>query len=122
MIGEEDILMRKMILDMQRKLIVRRSQQREERVDYVKVFLDNVSEEGLEMYNKALEQYPTIAPKVAEALGRLIAHGKIDSPLDAETVYRVFQELGYPIRLETKIVYKKKGKVKSIGELLKEEG
>jgi hypothetical protein len=30
--------------------------------------------------------------------------------------------MGFPIRIETKIVYKKKGEVKSISELLKEKG
>lgn len=119
--AEEDILLRKMMLDMKRKLMAKQPSQREEKVDYTKLFYDSLSEDGREMFNKASEQYPSLAQKVAEMLGQLLIQGKINGPLDAETIYMVFNEIGYPIRLETRIVYKKKGKVKSIGELLKEE-
>jgi len=118
--SEEEILLRKMALNIQRKLISRQ-QQSEEKVDYLKVFLDSLSEDGKEMYKRALDQYPSVAPKIAEELGRLIASGKITSPLDSETIYYIFMEYGYPIRIETKIVYKEKGKVKSISEVLKEK-
>jgi len=117
--SEEEILLRKMALSIQRKLISR--QQSEEKVDYLKVFLDNLSEDGKEMYKRALDQYPNVAPKIAEALGRLRESGKITGPLDSETIYYIFMEAGYPIRIETKIVYKEKGKVKSISEVLKEK-
>ncbi|MEM0023272.1 MAG: hypothetical protein QW407_01570 [Thermofilaceae archaeon] len=119
--AEEDFLLRKMMLDMKRKLMTRQPSQKEEKVDYVKLFYDNLSEDGKEMFNRALMQYPSLAQKVAEMLGQLLVQGKISGPLDAETIYGIFSELGYPIRLETKIVYKKKGKVKTISELLKEE-
>lgn len=88
--------------------------------DYFTAFIENLSEDGKQMYNKAVEQYPSLAPKIAEAIGKLYMEGKIQGTLDAEAVYGLFQEMGYPIRIETRIVYKKKGEIKSISELLKE--
>lgn len=119
--NEEDILLRKMMLDIQRKLVAKSSPKKEEKIDYSKVFLENLSEDGKEMFERALKQYSDAALKIAEILGRLIIEKKVTGPFDAEAVYGIFEELGLPIRIETKIVYKKKGKIKSISELIREE-
>ncbi len=120
--SEEEMLLRKMLLDMQRKMASKAAARPEEaKVDYARLFTDSLTEDGREMYRMALEQYPEAARKVAEAVGQLIAAGKVRGPLDAESVFMIFEQLGYPIRIETKIVYKKKGRVKTISEVLKEE-
>lgn len=118
--SEEEMLRRKLLLEMQRKLLAKQVVKPTEKPDYISTFLSNLTEDGGEMYEKAAEQYPSIAPKIAEALGRLYAEGRLAGKLDAETVYGIFYEAGCPIRIEIKIVYKKKGEVKTISEMLKE--
>jgi len=114
------VKMRKM-LELQRKLLERKMKSETTVPDYTKIFLDNLTSDGLEMYRKAEEQYPIIARRVAYVVGGLYAIGRIRGKLDARAVYGIFAEIGYPIRLDTKIVYKKKGKVKSISELIRGE-
>jgi len=89
--------------------------------DYLQVFLEHLTDDGKEMFRRAKEQYPVVARKIAESIGRLFVQGRIRGVLDARAIYGIFAELGYPIRLKTKIVYKKKGEVKTISELLREE-
>ncbi|RLE82553.1 MAG: hypothetical protein DRJ36_00475, partial [Thermoprotei archaeon] len=52
---------------------------------------------------------------------RLIVQGRIKGEIDGYTVLYIFRELGYPIRLPTRIVVKRKGETKSITEYLKEK-
>lgn len=122
MSSEEELLKRRLMVELQRKLIAKQLKREPEKPDYVSIFLKHLSEDGREMFNKAMEQYPDVARKVAETLGKLYHEGRLEGVMDAETVYGLFEEVGFPIRIETKIVYKKKGEVKSISELLKEKG
>ena len=120
--SEEELLKKMMLVKLQRKLLASTIPRKEkETIDFKKIFLKNLTQDGLEMFNRALKQYPAIAEKIAESLGRLYNQGRLKGSLNAEAVYGIFLELGYPIRLDTRIVYKKKGKVKSISELLKEK-
>lgn len=112
---------RRLMAEIQRKLLAKQTKQEEKKPDYVAVFLQHLSSDGRRMFDIAAEQYPEVARKVAETLGRLFHEGRLSGVLDAETVYGIFEELGYPIRIETRIVYKKKGEVKTISELLKEK-
>ncbi len=118
---EEELLKRRLMLELQRKMLAKQMKRDVEKPDYTSVFLKHLSDDGKEMFNLAMNQYPDIAQRVAETLGKLYYEGRLEGILDAETVYGIFEEIGYPIRLETKIVYKKKGEVKSISDLLKEK-
>lgn len=121
MASEEDIVKRRLLLNMQRRILAKQVKSEiRKQPDYYTVFMENLSEDGKQMYSKALEQYPSIAPKIAEAIGKLYTEGKMQGVLDAEVIYGIFQEMGFPIRIETRVVYKKRGEVKSISELLKE--
>jgi len=119
--SEEELLKRRLMLELQRKMLAKQIKRDVEKPDYTSVFLKHLSGDGKEMFNLAMNQYPDIAQRVAETLGKLYHEGRLEGILDAETVYGIFEEIGYPIRLETKIVYKKKGEVKSISDLLKEK-
>ncbi|MEM1509035.1 MAG: hypothetical protein QXY49_06275 [Thermofilaceae archaeon] len=119
--SEEELLKKKIMIKMQRKLLSLEAKRETKQDDFQQVFLSHLSEDGKEMYEKALAQYPSVAPKIAEEIGRLFVLGRLTGTFDAETVYGIFQELGYPIKLETRLVYKKKGETKSISELLKEK-
>jgi DNA-binding TFAR19-related protein (PDSD5 family) len=119
--SEEELLKRRLMLELQRKMLVKQIKRDVEKPDYTSVFLKHLSDDGKEMFKLAMDQYPDVAQKVAETLGKLYHDGRLEGILDAEAVYGIFEEIGYPIRIETKIVYKKKGEVKSISDLLKEK-
>jgi DNA-binding TFAR19-related protein (PDSD5 family) len=116
-----ELIKRRMLLEMQRKMLAREAKKPAEVVDYYSVFLEHLTEDGREMFNRALEQYGEVARKVAVKIGQLYHLGRLSGSLDASAVYWVFQEIGLPIRMETRIVYKKGGEVKSISDMLKEE-
>mgnify|MGYP001772772802 CR=1 FL=1 len=116
-----ELLKRRMLLEIQRRALQRSSTKAERRVNFLEVFLANLTDDGRRMFEKAVEQYGDAAKRVGEKLGMLIESGRVRGVFDAEAVYWIFRELGMPIRLETRIVYKKGGEVKSISELLREE-
>lgn len=110
-----------MLLELQRQALRQSAPKQEKRADFLSVFISSLTEDGREMFDRAVKQYGDAAKKVGEKLGMLVYAGRIRGKLTAETVYWVFYELGMPIRLETRIVYKKGGEVKSISEMLREE-
>ncbi|MHB9302748.1 hypothetical protein [Thermofilum pendens] len=116
-----ELIKRRMLLEMQKKMLAKEAKREPERINYYEVFVSHLTDDGKEMFGKALEQYGEVARKIGEKLGYLFHTGRITGSLDASTIYWIFQEAGLPIRLETRIVYKKKGEVKSISDLLKEE-
>ncbi|WP_460025707.1 hypothetical protein [Infirmifilum sp. SLHALR2] len=115
-----EIIKRRMLQRMQKELLGKKDAKKAE-PDYYAVFLEHLTEDGKMMFEKAVEQYGDTARKIGEKLGRLYYSGRLKGDMNAETVYWVFSEIGLPIRLETKIVYKKGGEVKSISDMLKEE-
>ncbi len=114
-----EIIKKRMLLEMQRKILEKEIKRSEP--DYYALFMEHLTEDGKLMFEKAIKQYGETARKVGEKLGRLYYLGRLQGRMDAETVYWVFSEIGLPIRLETRIVYKKGGEVKSISDMLKEE-
>ena len=115
----ELVKMRK-LLELQKRLLMSKVKQPEKKeIDFYSIFINNLTESGMKMFNLAKSQYPTVADKVAKELGKLIYLGRIQEKLDDQIIYGIFYELGLPIRIETRIVYKKKGEIKSISELIK---
>jgi DNA-binding TFAR19-related protein (PDSD5 family) len=116
-----ELIKRRMLLEMQKKLLRASQPERKEVVDYERIFVEHLTDDGRMMYEKAVEQYGEEARRIAEKLGRLYRSGRLQGLMNAETVYWVFREVGLPIKIETRIVYKKGGEVKSIGEMLRGE-
>ena len=122
--GEDEIelIKKKKLLELQKKLLRKKLEKNTEKVpDFYSLFLSSLTSDGREMFDKALDQYGDAAARIGESIGRLIYAGRIRGRLDAEQIYWIFRELGMPIRVETRIVYKKGGEVKSISEMLREE-
>ncbi|MCD6562598.1 MAG: hypothetical protein J7K23_01625 [Thermoproteales archaeon] len=117
---ELELLKMRKLLELQKKLLMNKTKTTEKKdIDLYSLFYSNLTESGRKMFNLAKSQYPTIAEKIAKEIGRLLYLGRIQGKFDDQTIYGIFYELGFPIRIETKIVYKKKGEVKSISELIK---
>ncbi len=118
--GDLELLKRRILLEMQRQALQQSSAKARKEVSFLEVFLDSLTDDGRKMFERAVEQYGDAAKRVGEKLGRLISAGRVRGSFDAEAVYWIFRELGMPIKLETRIVYKRGGEVKSISELLRE--
>ena len=118
---ELELLKMRKMLELQKRRLITEAKKSVKEVDPYSVFLKLLTEDGKKMFEKALSQYPKEAKRIGEVLGRLYLAGRIEGTLDATAIYGIFYELGLPIRVETRIVYKKRGEVKSISEMLKEE-
>lgn len=117
-----ELLKRRKLLELQRKLMLDklRKEKIEQRVDPFELVKRHLVGRAPEILEKAIQQYPTITKHVVYELARLINEGVIKE-IDGVTLYNIFEQLGCPVRLDTKIVFKSKGKVKTISEILREE-
>ncbi len=117
----ELLIKRKMLELQKRALTEKKKEAREAKYNHWDIVKPCLTSGGEEMLLKAKSQYPKVAEYVVRELAKLVLTGRLREKLDAEDIYAIFYHLGFPIRIETKIVVKRKGKVKSISELLKEE-
>jgi len=123
MVEDETLKLLKMkkMLELQKKMLtLKKGTSHLQKIDYYQIFIKSLTEDGRKMYKIAENQYSIAAKRIATLLGKMIYEGKIKLPLNAEVIYGIFYELGLPIRIETKIVYKRKGEVKSISDIIKE--
>ncbi|RLE76130.1 MAG: hypothetical protein DRJ44_04595 [Thermoprotei archaeon] len=118
---EIEMLIRQKMLEMQKELLKKNKAGKTEKKDPWSIIKPYLTTDGMEMLLKAKAQYPKVASVIVKELARLIQLGKMREKLNAEDIYGIFFYLGYPIRVETKIVIKRKGKVKSISDLLRED-
>ncbi|RLE63663.1 MAG: hypothetical protein DRJ38_06960 [Thermoprotei archaeon] len=115
-----ELLIKRKMIELQKRALLEEKKKEVKRSpwDIVKPYLTSSGEEMLE---KAKSQYPRVSEYVIRELAKLVLMGRLREKLNAEDIYAIFYNLGFPIRIETRIVVKRKGKVKSISELLKEE-
>ena len=120
--GDEELeyLIRKKALELQKRMLQRETE-KPRRIDPSTLVESHLTDDGKEMLERAREQYPKICNAVVVELAKLIALGRLERKLDALDIYNIFRSLGYPIRVETKIVIKRRGEEKSISEILREE-
>ena len=99
-----------------------KEKQPERRLDFeeaMKILKDYLEDRGDEVLEAALEQYPEQAKKVAMILAEKIARGELRRKLSGGALMSLFEYLGMPVKLRTKILYYKKGEYKSIADLLR---
>ncbi|MCD6312939.1 MAG: hypothetical protein J7L79_03925 [Thaumarchaeota archaeon] len=85
----------------------------------MRILKGHLEDRGDEVLEAALEQYPEQAKKVVAILAEKIARGELHSKLSGGVLMSLFEYLGMPVKLRTKILYYKKGEYKSISDLLK---
>lgn len=86
-------------------------------VEELKAHLD---ERGIEVLEEARELNPTLAERVAEALLNAVRSGRLESPIDAGALLRLFRSLGLPVRPSTSVKVLKDGEVKDLSKYLAE--
>ncbi len=80
---------------------------------------ENLMERGDEVLDAALEQYPEQAKKIVMILAEKIVKGELNQKIRGSALMSLFDYLGMPIKLRSRILYYKKGEYKSIADLLK---
>jgi len=74
-----------------------------------------------EVLRAARAQFPTVMPKVEEALAEAIRAGRVEQGIDGESLFQFLRQIGLPVRLQTSIRYKEHGELKTIGQRLREK-
>ena len=123
---EEDLELRALKLKKLMKLTALRSEAKKPRreLDFdqaLKILRRRLADRGDEVLKAALDQYPDQARKIVIILARMILAGRIAGNISGEALLSIFEQLGMPIKLRTKILYYKKGEYKSIADLVKRE-
>lgn len=85
----------------------------------LKIVRGNLVERGDEVLDAALEQYPEQAKKIVMILAEKIIKGEIGQKIRGSALMSLFDHLGMPVKLRSRILYYKKGEYKSIEELLR---
>lgn len=110
----------KRLIELQARLAKAEAERARPPPDPFKVVEERLVGRGREVLEAALQQHPTVAKALVRELARLILEGKLTGKISGEILHQLFQALGYPVRLETKIYYAEKGEVKSLAERLRE--
>ncbi|MCD6410164.1 MAG: hypothetical protein J7L98_07565 [Candidatus Verstraetearchaeota archaeon] len=119
---ELELIKRKKLLELQRKLLMQKAEPKEERKeDPIEFLRGKLVNRGEEVLDAALSQFPEAAKFIARQLMLLYKAGRLREPIDGVTLYSLFHRLGIPVRLETRIRIVKDGKVMSLAERLRGE-
>jgi len=86
----------------------------------LRIVKPNLINRGDEVLEAALEQYPEQARKIIMILAKKILGGELTRRISGEMLMSLFDYLGMPVKLKTRILYYKKGEYKSIADLIKE--
>lgn len=113
---EEELLLQKKLLEL-KKLLAQRNRERSPR----EILVERLIDRGDEVLKAAEEQFPKQTKIIIEKLAEMIKRGYITSSISGAELLWLFRQLGLPVRIETRIMVEKGGKLVSLAEKLKEE-
>ena len=121
---EDDLELRALRLKKMMKFMASQARETREKKalsfeEAMKVLKPRLADRGDEVLEAALQQYPETAKRLVVVLAEKILEGSIADRITGEALMSVFEYLGMPVKLKTKILYYKKGEYKSIVDLLK---
>ena len=123
---EDDLELEMLRLKKLRELMKSREKRREEKSEVRLSFKDayelvkkHLADRGEEVLDAALEQYPEAARRIVMIMALKIMRGEFSGKITGEMLMKLFEYFGMHVRLETKILYYRKGEYKSIRDLLR---
>lgn len=123
---DEDLELKMLRLRMMRKLMAAQADRKEEKrgleLDFehaLQLLREHLTERGDEVLEAALQQYPGPTRKIALILAQRIREGRLREKIPGPALLRLFESLGLRVKLQTQILYYKRGEYKSLRELLK---
>jgi len=122
---------RRRLLEMQKRLLAKKTEEEKERVDEEVPQKEKVEARevlkrifvgrAMEVWDLACRQYPDIMKRLEAGLTRMVLSGEITEPLDEGQLLYVLRTMGLNIRFDVKIRILEDGRFKTISEKLKEE-
>jgi len=113
-----ELLKKKKMLELQRRLLEKQFKASLRKVSPWDIVCSVLTPKAKEILMEAKKQYPRATEKVVAILAGYIIEKRIKE-IDGVTLYNILISFGIPVRLRTRIIYKSKGEVKSIRDLLK---
>lgn len=113
---EEELLLQKKLLELKR-LLAQKSREKTPR----EILTERLVNRGEEVLRAAEEQFPQQTKVIVEKLAEMIKKGYITSSISGAELLWLFRQLGLPVRIETRIMIEKDGKLISLAEKLKKE-
>ncbi|MEM2095066.1 MAG: DNA-binding protein [Candidatus Caldarchaeum sp.] len=119
----EDLELKRIQLRRMMSLAARMSEKKEQQPQQKQTPLDvlkpHLGPRGDEVLQAALEQYPSEAMAVVERLAELVKSGRLPEKIDGGDLYSLFRGLGLRVKVDTKILYVKRGEAKDLKEFFK---
>ena len=82
--------------------------------------LDSIfGDRAWEVWKAAREQFPSVIPKVEQALVDAVKQGKIVQKIDGGGLAMFLRQIGLPLRLNTQIRFAEHGELKTLEQKLK---
>jgi len=117
---ELELLRRRRMVELMKRLRIKEAEDGRKAEDSKKILRRIVTDRAWEVLKAAESQYPEATCRVEEHLAHLVSKGELEGPILGGQLLWLFRHLGMNVRLETRIRILEHGKLKTIGEKLKE--
>lgn len=113
-----ELLRRRRMAELMKRL--RGKKEEEEREDPKRVLRRILTNRAWDVLNTAESQYPEVTHRIEEHLAHLVLKGELEGSILGGQLLWLFRRLGMNVRLETRMHILEHGKLKTIGEKLRE--
>lgn len=117
---ELERLRRQRMSELIKRVRVKEGEEERKREHPKRVLRMVLTDRAWEVLKAAESQYPEAACRIEEQLAHLISKEELKDPILGGQLLWLFRRLGMNVRLETRIRILEHGKLKTIGEKLKE--
>ena len=115
-----ELLRRRRMAELMKRLQTRKAEEGRKAEDPKKILRRIVMDRAWEVLKAVESQYPEATRRIEEQLAHLVSKGELEGPILGGQLLWLFRSLGMKVRLETRICILEHGKLKTIGEKLKE--
>lgn len=115
-----ELLRRRRMAELMKRLRIKEAEDGRKAENPKKILRRIVTDRAWEVLKAAESQYPEATCRVEEHLAHLVSKGELEGPILGGQLLWLFRRLGMNVRLETRIRILEHGKLKTIGEKLKE--
>jgi DNA-binding TFAR19-related protein (PDSD5 family) len=115
-----ELLRRRRMAELMKRLQTREAEEGRKAEDPKKILRRIVTDRALKVLKAAESQYPAATCRIEEQLAHLVSKGELEGPILGGQLLWLFRSIGMNVRLETHIRILEHGKLKTIGEKLKE--
>lgn len=116
---ELELLRRRRMVEMMKRLRAER-EEKGKREDPKRILRRILTDRAWEVLKAAESQYPEVTRRIEEQLAHLVSKGELEAPILGGQLLWLFRYLGMHVRLETRIRFLEHGKLKRMGDKLKE--